>query len=487
MMAKMTVLGALSRLAMPVVLVLGGCSIPASPVERPTPPPMGETFKEAPKDAPPGKDGPGDQVPRPISQWWRSFGSPELDSLVEKALASNHDLKAAVSRIAQAHAQAIAVGAAEWPAITAFASGTQQAPGGGIGSVTLDTPQQTKPKPLYEVGLRASYELDLWGKNDAATDAAIEVARGSLFDRESVALTLVADVVATYFQILTFEDRIRVAKRNIDLSQTLLRAVQDKRQAGDATEVDVLQQKSSSDSFDAVLPVIQLEREQALHHMALLLGLPPSALRVEGATLVGLDVPQPQPGLPSDLLRRRPDIRKAESNLRAANANIYVAQATLLPTFALTGDIGRGSVYLSRLHDPASAFWDLAINIVATVWDAGKGEATVVANQARYQELLETYRQAILASLRDVEDALAAARLLSTQEAAQERLVGHAREAYGLSEQLYKAGLIDYLVLLDTQRTLYRNEDELITVRLGRLRAVVDLYKALGGGWEPPT
>ncbi|MBF0306750.1 MAG: efflux transporter outer membrane subunit [Alphaproteobacteria bacterium] len=419
-------------------------------------------------------------LPRPSSEWWMGFRSAELDELVESALRNNHDLKAAVSRIRQAAAASGIPLAGRFPRVDFYASGQVDAPSGGV---PRDPGEPFDTRRLYQVGLRASYEIDLWGKNRWAALSADESLRASAFDAETIANTLTADVATAYFEALSARERLTAAQRNVELSRKLLAAVQERFDAGDSTGPELVRQKTSIASFEAEVPIIELIRDRAMNRLAVLVATPPGTLRIKATSLDPLVLPAPPLGLPSDLLGRRPDLRRAEANLAAAHANLNVARARLLPSFNLSASYGLASLYMSALSGPGGLVYGLLGQIAQAVFDGGRGRADVQVNEARREELVEAYYQSVLLALRDVEDSLASLRFYSTQEAAQIRFVTLAQQAHALTVEKYQLGASDYLAVLDTERTRYKSEDDRLVARFRRLVATVDLYKALGGGF----
>jgi multidrug efflux system outer membrane protein len=430
---------------------------------------------------------PAQEETKPASAWWKSFNIPELDGLIEAALKNNYDLGAAIARIEQAQAQADAANAPWLPTFglsgqgevfkrsksassSSSSSSTSSASGGAVRS--------------YQGSLTASYEIDFWGKTRSGAKAAEAALAASEFDRDTIALTLSANVASTWFQTLALADRVETAKRNLDIARQSLDLAEKQAAMGKTSGLEAAQQKSNVALIEAQVPALELQRRQAVDNLALLCGQPPSAMSLRQTTLDDLPVPQVQAGLPSSLLLRRPDIRKAEENLRSANANIGAARAQLFPAITLTGDRGYSSIYLDTLLAPKSAFWTLSGNLAATLFDNGKLLANVRLSEAKMKELARTYQGAVLSALKDVEDSLAAVRWLAEQEIAQAQAVTSAREAQRLADVRYREGAVDYLAVLEAQRTLLQSEDGAIQVRQARMNAAVGLMKALGGGIE---
>ena len=426
------------------------------------------------------------------SAWWKSFRIPELDRLEQAALDNNHDLKAAVARIQQAEAQLAIAGAPLLPTLglsaqeqvlkrsrsttsTTSTTGTSTSTGGAARSSVHS----------YELGLSASYELDFWGRTRSAVGAAEAAFRASAFDRDTVAHTLTAGVANALFQVVALAERVETAKRNLGIARESLAYAENQAIHGKTSALEAAQQRSAVALIEAQVPALELQRRQALDGLAVLTGLAPSALEAPRATLGDIPIPYVVPGLPSTLLLRRPDIRKAEENLRAANANIGVARAQLFPSLTLTAERGYSSAHLAQWIEPTSIFWTLGAGVAVTLFDNDKTLGNIRLSEAKKLELAEAYRGSILAALRDVEDGLAAVRLLAEQESAQAIAVLSAREAQRLADVRYKEGAVDYLAVLEAQRTLLQAEDGSIQTRLSRLNAVVGLFKALGGGIEP--
>lgn len=429
---------------------------------------------------------PAEPLPQPPSQWWMAYGSADLDRLVEDALANNHDLKAAVRRILQAEALAGVAAGPLLPSVGLSAKDELSAPKAGVGDAASGKEARDRTK-LYSVGVTASYEVDWWGKNRSAMNAALSTAQASVYDREVVAQTLASDVTSAYFQFLSACERTIVAQSNIDNMKRVLTTVERRVAVGEGTALELRQQKAILAQAEATMPIIEQLRENTFNKIAVLTGRPPKALKLDCAPIDGVGLPTINAGLPSELLLRRPDIRKAEAGLDAATAKIGEARAKMFPTFALTGERGFGSHYLTSLLSPQSFYLTLAANFAVSLFDNGRIRSEIAYNEARQAELVEAYHQSILASLRDVEDALVAIRYTAAQETAQLAALDNARASLNLSQSSYAIGMVDYLSVLESERTLHRTEEERVLARLERLNASVALFKALGGGTEPIT
>ncbi len=404
--------------------------------------------------------------------WWTGFGSAELNQLMATARASNHDIKAALQRIRQARAQVKGAQAALLPTLDASASTGR--------SGQVDQPDSNS----YRGNLLVGYELDLWGANAAGVTGAEASAEASAFDAAALDLVLQGDVASTYFTYLALGERLKVAQENLAIARNTLALIEVQAAAGAVSGLEVAQQRQQVASISAQIPDLEGQRRQAVNALALLAGTTAGVLGEPGGRLDGLTLPIIQPGIPSDLLRRRPDIRSAEASLVAANADIGVARAAFLPTISLTAEGGIASAMLEAVFRPESLLYSLAASLVAPIFDGGRRDADLEASKARYEELVYSYQQTALTAFREVEDALVDQESQALREAALVESARQARQAYNIAATQYRAGAIDLLTLLDTQRTLLSAQDSLVQARLARFTAAVSLAKALGGGWQ---
>ena len=404
-------------------------------------------------------------------EWWQSFGSAELTALIARAHQSNPDLAASLHRIARATAQARAAGAGLYPTVDSAGGGSRSWRGEG------------SPGNGFQGNFDASYELDLWGGNRARLNAADALQLATTYDRDTAALSLSAEVATAYFQYLNLNDRLDNARRILDIAERVLELVVRQQELGAASGLEIAQQRGTVASLRANIPTLEQRRDETLNALAQLLGTTPGDVAIRTASLDAVELPAVTPGLPSDLLRRRPDLRSAEAELLAAAADVEAARAAMMPSIRLTGGAGFSSTELSSLFSPAGFLSNLASGIAAPILDGGRLRAQRDQANAGEAESFEVYRSAIIAAFRDVEDALAAVEHLAEIEAAQQEAFAEAERAYNLAEIRYRAGATDFLTLLDAQRNLFQQEDSLEQTRLARLTAVVALYKALGGGW----
>ncbi|WP_398465409.1 efflux transporter outer membrane subunit [Tardiphaga sp.] len=418
----------------------------------------------------------------PSLDWWRGFRSAELTQLMEEAQTVNLDIAAAVARLRQADAQARITGAALLPTLSA---GGQENYARTSGSSASGLTNNGREITNFQASLSASYEIDFWGKNRDAALAAEETANANRFDRDVVALTTMAAVANAYFQVVTAQDRIRTAERNIASAQRILDAIKQRFSAGTGTDLDVAQQESVLANQRASVPLLRTTLAQNKHALATLVSRPPESVRVAGGTLNAIAAPKVTPGLPSELLTQRPDIRRQEAQLAAATANVGSARAQFFPTIQLTGSGGYQSSALVALFNPNAAFFSLVGGLTQPIFDGGRIRGNFELTQARQDELVQTYRKTVVSAFADVDNALVAIRQTTERLRLQREVVRASRRAFELSEQQLRAGTADIVTVLNTQLTLFQAEDTLSQAQLARLQAFVSLFQALGGGWEP--
>jgi outer membrane protein, multidrug efflux system len=412
----------------------------------------------------------------PSADWWRGFGSEKLNELIAEAQHSNDDLAVAIARVQEADAQARIAGAALLPSVDFGADASRQhAQVNGVGPSTFNT---------FSPELSASYELDFWGKNRATRAAARATAIASQYDKETVALTVISSVATTYFQALEFRDRLEVANQNLANGQKILHGFQLEQTAGTATGLDVAQQETAVALLEAAIPPLQQQLRQTVNALAVLLGKTPETLDIDAGTLNSLTHPTVIEGLPSQLLARRPDVAEAEQQLISANADITVARAALFPSIELTALGGYESSALSSLINPASRIWSLSAGLTQPIFHGGALRGQVVFSNAHYAELLGAYHKTVISAFSNVEDALVAARQTKEQQVRQQKAVDTARRAFQFAQTQMSAGTVNILTVLNTENTLFSAQDELVQVQYLHLQSLVDLFTALGGGWQ---
>jgi NodT family efflux transporter outer membrane factor (OMF) lipoprotein len=418
----------------------------------------------------------------PTLDWWRGFRSPELTTLMEQAQTVNLDVAAATARFIQADAQARIAGAALLPSLS---GGGQESYSRTSGSSASGLSIGGREVVNYTSSLSASYELDFWGKNRDAAQAAEETAVANRFDRDVVALTTLTSVANAYFQVLASQDRIRTAEQNIASATRILEAIKQRFKAGTGTDLDVAQQEAVVANQRASVPPLRQTLALNINALATLVSRPPESVKVTGGSMNQISVPRVTPGLPSELLTQRPDIRRQEAQLASATANVGNARAQFFPSIQLTGQGGYQSSALTSLFQPHAAFFSMVGGLTQPIFDGGRILGNFEFSKARQDELLQTYRKTVVQSFADVDNALVSIKQTTEKLRLQREVVAASRRAFQLSEQQLRAGTADIVTVLNTQLTLFQAEDVLWQAQLARLLAFVSLYQALGGGWEP--
>jgi NodT family efflux transporter outer membrane factor (OMF) lipoprotein len=425
----------------------------------------------------------------PATNWWRGFNSPELNALIEQARVQNFDIAAAIARVRQADAQVRIAGAPLLPDISGTGNATWQHEGLGTGSTGLGLSRGGNSSidlHSYSAGLTATYELDFWGRNLASRQAAVASAAFSRFDQQTVALTVVTNVANTWFTALSLADRLAVARRNLADAEHSLAVIRGRLDAGTASALDVAQQEALADGERALIPSFISQLEQEVIGLGILVGEPPERIAVTPGTLTALDLPPVASGLPSELLARRPDVASAEAQLIAQNFDIKVARAAFFPSLQLTGNAGYQAPALNHLITPGGALASVAAGLTLPLFDGGTLRGQLEQAKGRYDELLADYRKAVVQAFTDVDTALTAWRYASEQERLQRIAVEVATRAADIARAQLGAGTVDITTVLTAETTQFNDEDTLVQVRLTRVQALLNLYKALGGGWVEP-
>jgi len=423
--------------------------------------------------------------PVDLAAWWKSFGDTNLDSLVLTAVQSNLTLRVAAARVREARAQKGVVAGALWPSLDTSGSysrnrfGAHSFPPLAQFGIPLDY-------NLYSAGFDAAWELDIFGGTRRAVEAANAEIGAAEYDQRDVLVSLLAEVARNYIGARSYQQRLAITRDNIRVQQEILDLTSNRFQTGLNSDLDVQQATAILTSTEAQVPSLETGFRQDVYALAVLLAQPP------GASLDEMTAEQPIPitpptvpvGLPSDLLRRRPDIQRAERDLAAATARIGVAKADYFPKFSLTGFTALESVSAHNFFAYDSRAWSAGPTVQWELFEAGRIRANVRVQNARQEQTLETYQQTVLVALEDAENALTAYAREQVRRESLSQSVAANQRAMELSTQLYKSGLADFLAVLDSERSLYVAQDALVqsdeTVSLN----LVQLYKALGGGWE---
>ena len=403
---------------------------------------------------------------------------------MDQARVANDDIGAAIARIRQADAQARIAGAPLLPSLGADLDGNRQRAQQPTISPTGQLVSVPGTSNSFTAELTASYEIDFWGKNRALLDAARMAALASRYDRATVELTVMQSVASTYFQALELRDRIKVANDNVASARDTLSGLQLEAQVGTVTALDVAQQETTVATFDAEIPPLVQQLGQTMDALAILIGQQPEAVNIEAGALTDLVEPPVTPGMPSELLTRRPDVAEAEAQLIAANANIAAARAAFFPTISLTAAGGYVSPALNTLFNPVSRVFSLTGGLTQPIFQGGALVGQYQLNKGRYAELLSDYHKAVISAFGNVEDALVSVQQTAEQLKRQEKAVATARRAYELTQEQFHAGTINILIVLSTETALFTAEDSLVQVKYSHLNALVALFSALGGGWQ---
>jgi outer membrane protein, multidrug efflux system len=418
----------------------------------------------------------------PGSEWWRGFQSGQLDDFIAQAEHANDDLRAAIARIHQADAQRRIAGAPLLPSLELQTNASRaRAPVVSIGNSPV---QRFATGNDFNPLLSASYELDFWGKNRAALQSATASDWASRYDRATVELGVLAGVAGTYFEALELRDRLAIADANLDNASKILHGLQLEEHAGIATALDVAQQETVVATVNATIPPLRQQLRQSLDALAILVGTTPESVDVTRGSLDELSQPPVRPGLPSELLTRRPDVAEAEQQLIAANANIAVARAAFFPSISLTATGGFESSALAGLLTPANQVWSIGAGLTQPIFQGGQLLGQYQLAKGHYEELLADYHKAIISALSNVEDSLIALQQTTDLVARQQQATLTAQRAYEFAQRQMRAGTINILTLLNTETALFSARDALAQAKYAHLEALVQLYQALGGGWQ---
>jgi outer membrane protein, multidrug efflux system len=422
-----------------------------------------------------------DSVPAdaPDPVWWRRFGAPELDRLMEAAMLGNRDIAASVARLRQADAQLRIASSQLLPFVEAS------------GSVARSRGTSINPGTAGNAGWRysglvaASYEVDFWGRLRAQQQAARDTVVSTTFDIGTVALTTQSGVASTLFDLLGTREQLRIQRTNLEIAERVLGILRQRLAVGTATGLDVAQQEAVAAQQRGQIPVLERVIDADGFALATLAGLRPEDVTIGEQELTDIRVPAIEPGLPAVVLARRPDLRAAEAALAASSADVTAARGALFPTIVLTGEGGLQSIALQTLLRPGSTIYTLALGISRPLFDGGRLRAELEFARGREHELLANYQRAILAALQDAETSLSAVQRNTELVALQEVREEAASRAFAIADAQFRAGTIDLLTVLNTQTTLFTARLALAQARTARLQAAAALFAALGGGWTP--
>jgi len=495
--------------ALALLLAVGGCSVGPNykTPDRKMPSAWGELSATTQPSTQPSA---ASAQPANLVNWWRTFNDPTLDRLVRRAIQSSPDLRSARARVRQSRAQRGVVAADLFPTVNTSGSytrsrGSKNAFGGFSGSSFSGPTSQPATggttgrnsslgafgfgveQDLYQAGFDAAWEIDVFGGTRRAVEAANADIQASIENQRDVYVSLLAEVAMNYVQLRGFQREAAIARDNLQAQRESLNLTRDRVQAGLGTDLDVAQAESQVATTEATIPTLETQARQAIHQLSILLGLDPMALSNELST-EQVAIPRPPPqvpvGLPSDLLRRRADVRRAERQLAASTARVGVAVADLFPKFSLTGSLGLESSKFKSLFNADSTFWSIGPSVSWPIFDAGRIWNNIQVQNALQEQAAVAYEQAVLTSLRDVEDALVAYDKEQTRRKSLMAAVEANRRSLDLATQLYEQGRQNFLNVLDAQRSLFASQDALVQSDRIVSTNLVALYKALGGGWE---
>lgn len=461
-----------AALAAGALVLLAGCAIGPS-FKRPQPAMPAAWSGTGP--AAPGQPSVAAPDAIAVAAWWAQLGDPKLTALVTEAAQANLDVRAAEARLRQARAARGVAASGFWPGVSASGSYSR-----------AHTPGPGGAHDLFRTGLDAAWELDLFGGTRRGVEAANADIESAFHDRRDLLVSLAAEVTVNYVDLRAFQERLRIAQENLQSQRHSASLTRQRLAAGLASGLDTANADAQVATTEAALPVLETGARQAVYALSVLLARPPAALLEELAAPAPLpETPAAAPvGLPSDLLQRRPDIRRAEAQLHSATARIGVAEADLFPRFSLTGAGGYESANLGSLIRSSSLFWSVGPSVNWQLFSAGRVRSNIELQKAVREETLLAYQRSVLTALQDVENGLVS---FAREQQRRQRLaeaVAANRKAVTLATQLYAEGQTDFLNVIEAQRSLYGSEDALVQSRQAVVTDFVALYKALGGGWE---
>jgi len=470
--------------AMAAVILLAGCAPTAEPrgvLGRLWHLEVGPNYHRPPAETPGdfrGRIGSLDAASFADLPWWQVFGDAIVQDLVRRVLAGNYDLQAAVARIEQARAQ-VGVAASElYPQIGYQGSAERQ-------KLFLSPGFPRTTFNAFQAAFNVAWEIDVWGRIRRSTEAARAQFLASEEARRGVVVSLVSDAASGYFQLLELDRELAIAHESAETYQRTLDVFTRRYAGGTDTKISTARAEANLQSSTANVAALERQITQQEDTISVLLGANPGPVE-RGVSLVAQTTPVAPPGLTSDLLRRRPDIRQAEETMIAANAEVGVAVANFFPTIGLSAMYGNGSGKIGNVLKDSASIWNIAANVSGPLFQGGQLIESYRAQQAFWDETIARYRATIVEAFREVADALAAKTRLAEQRTSQEKQVTALHEAVQLSLTRYQAGLSNYLEVLDAEERLYPAENTLAQTQRDQLVAVVNLYKALGGGWAMP-
>ncbi|HVP85541.1 MAG TPA: efflux transporter outer membrane subunit [Rhizomicrobium sp.] len=424
----------------------------------------------------------------PKADWWTTFGSTELSGLVSDAQANNLDIAAAYARVLQAEAQAGISRSSLFPTLNGEFDASRSGSHGrtvttGPGGTTVTSGPFTSSNS-FQLGLNASYQLDIFGQNRDRFFSAEDALRASHYAQQTVALTVESNTANAYVNVVGLRERIKIARDNIDAVNRVLEIVKAKVQNGVSSNLDLAQEQAQVAAQQAQIPGLVQQERVARYQLAVLIGRAPEGFDVSAQTMNDIKPPPVQPGMPSELLLRRPDVAEAEASLSSAHGNVDAARAAFFPSIGLSGSGGFASSALGSIFNGSTLFYSIGASVLQTIFDGGLKASESDLAKAQELELVASYRSSVLNAFTDVETSLGAVSALADQVHYLTVEVDNAREALRISEIQYREGVADLLAVLQAQQTLFSAQDQLVQTRIALLQANVGLYQSLGGGWS---
>jgi NodT family efflux transporter outer membrane factor (OMF) lipoprotein len=456
----------------PLLLFISGCMV--GPDFNKPQPPMPQAWLP-PSSQPTTSQSVATNEPPQIATWWTNFNDDELNALVRAGIAANLDIKQAEARIREARASRGQTAANLWPMLNGTGSYSRV----GVASRSSD---------LWQAGLDATWELDIFGGTRRAVESADALVQAAIENQRDVQVTLTSEIAIDYLNIRGFQRQIVIAEENLDSERHTAELTRRVFRAGFAAGLDVANAEAQVATTASTIPPLETGERQSIYALSVLLARPPAALVDE------LSIVQPIPttpptipvGLPSDLLRRRPDIRRAEANLHSANAQIGAAVAELFPQFSLTGNFGYESATFKKLFNWSNTLWSVSPTVNLPIFEGGRIQSDIDLQKAVHDESFYAYTETVLSALADVENSLIAYEKEQEHRRTLAEAVAANQRAFDISTQLYTQGQTDFLNVLTAERSLFVTQDALVQSDVSIAIDLVSLYKALGGGWEEP-
>ena len=471
-----------ARAAVAAVVLLAGCAPVAEPrgfLGRLWRLEVGPQYRRPPVDTPEdfrGRIGPADAASFADLPWWQVFGDPALQDLVGRALAGNYDLQSAVARIEEARAQVGVAASDLYPRVGYQGSAERQ-------KIFFTPTFPSSTFNTFQGAVNVAWEIDIWGRVRRGTEDARAQFLATEEGRRGFVVTLVSDVATDYFALLELDRELAIAHDSAEAYRRTLEVFTRRYVGGTDTKISTSRAEANLQNSFASIAALQRRITQQENAISVLLGANPGPVD-RGMPLVAQATPVTPPGLTTDLLRRRPDVRQAEQSMISANAEIGVAVANFFPTIGLSAMYGNAGSKIGNVFKNGASVWNIAANVSGPLFQGGRLIESYRAQQAFWDETIAEYRGTIVQAFREVADALAAEARLAEQRTAQEAEVAALREAVRLSLARYEGGLSNYIEVLDALQLLYPAENALAQTQRDQLVAVVNLYKALGGGWE---